>query len=146
MLKLRKGIYMNEKGRKEFDLEKRLINFSVSVMDVAEALPDTRTGNYLSSQLVRSGTSPALNYGEAQSAESRKDFIHKMRIVLRELRETNICLRIISRKEIAVSEKTAPVLSECEELVRICAKSVCTAESRLSASSAVNRVSVGVGN
>jgi len=137
---------MNEKEKKKFDLEGRLINFAVSVMVVAESLPDTRTGNYLSAQIVRSGASSALNYGEAQSAESRKDFIHKMRIVLKELRETDVCLRIILRKEIAVSETISLVLCECEELVRICAKSVHTAEIRLSTSSTVKRVPVGVEN
>jgi len=72
-----------------FDLEDRLIDFSVSVIKIADQLPKTYTGKHLGAQIVRSGTSPALNYGEAQSAESRRDFIHKMKISLKELRETS---------------------------------------------------------
>ena len=79
------------------ELEERLINFAVQIVKVAESLPSTKAGNDLSGQLVRSGTSPALNYGEAQSAESRSDFIHKLRVVLKELRETSISLKIIQR-------------------------------------------------
>ena len=64
---------------RKYDLDERLINFSVSVIDISENLPKTFAGNHIAGQLVRSGTSPALNYGEAQSAESRNDFIHKMK-------------------------------------------------------------------
>ena len=70
------------------ELEDRLIDFAVLVIPVVEALPDTRAGNHIAGQLVRSGTSPAPNYGEARSAELRKDFIHKMKISLKELRVT----------------------------------------------------------
>ena len=80
------------------DLENRLIDFAVQIINVIEALPNTKAGNHIAGQLVRSGTSPAPNYGEAQSAESRKDFIHKMKIALKELRESLIWLRIIERK------------------------------------------------
>jgi four helix bundle protein len=62
---------------KKYDLEERLIDFTVIITDIIEALPNSRLGNYIAGQLVRSGCSPALNYGEAQSAESRNDFIHK---------------------------------------------------------------------
>lgn len=82
------------------DLEERLINFAVSTIEIANELPNTRTGNHLSAQLVRSGSSSALNYGEAQSGESRKNFIHKIKIVLKELRETSVCLKIIERAKI----------------------------------------------
>lgn len=64
------------KKTKEYDLEDRLIDFAVATIDIVEALPSTRAGNHIAGQLVRSGTSPAPNYGEAQTAESRKDFIH----------------------------------------------------------------------
>jgi four helix bundle protein len=77
---------------KKSDLEERLINFAVLVIEIANKMPNTRAGNHLSGQLIRSGTSPALNYGEAQSGESRKDFIHKIKVVLKELRESFICL------------------------------------------------------
>jgi len=77
------------------ELEDRLIRFAVSVIKVGESLPGTKTGNHIASQLIRSGTSPAPNYGEAQGAESIADFIHKMKISLKELRETHVWLRII---------------------------------------------------
>ena len=67
------------------DLEDRLINFAVRVLNVTESLPNTKAGNHIAGQLVRSGTSPAPNYGEAQSAELRRDFVHKMKICLKEL-------------------------------------------------------------
>jgi len=78
---------MNEKER-NYDLQERLIEFAVRVLNAVESLPNSRVGNHVAGQLIRSGTSPAPNYGEAQSAESRKDFIHKMKIALKELRET----------------------------------------------------------
>jgi four helix bundle protein len=82
---------------KQYDLEERLINFSVMIIEIVNDIPNTKAGNHLAGQLVRSGTSVSLNYGEAQSAESRKDFIHKMKIILKELRETLVCLKIIHR-------------------------------------------------
>jgi four helix bundle protein len=75
---------------RNFDLDERLIYFASSVLDIATSLPKTIAGNHLAGQLVRSCTSPCLQYGEAQSAESRADFIHKMKISLKELRETLI--------------------------------------------------------
>ncbi len=66
----------------KYDLEERLIEFSVLIIEIVNAMPQTKAGNHLSGQLVRSGTSVSLNYGEAQSAESRKDFIHKMKVIL----------------------------------------------------------------
>lgn len=62
----------------KFDLEERLTDFAVKIIEIVDDIPNSKAGNHLSGQLVRSGTSPALNYGEAQSAESRKDFIHKV--------------------------------------------------------------------
>jgi four helix bundle protein len=82
----------------KFNLQNRLINFAVLILDITEKLPDSKGSNHLSGQLVRSGTAPALQYGEAQSAESRKDFIHKMKIALKELSESFICLKIIEQK------------------------------------------------
>jgi four helix bundle protein len=84
---------------KVFDLEDRFVDFSSRVVDVVEALPNSRAGNYIAGQLVRCGLAPSLLYGEAQSAESRNDFIHKMKIVLKELKETRVCLKIIRKKE-----------------------------------------------
>ena len=87
------------------DLEERLINFVVLIIEIIESMPDTKAANHLSGQLVRSGTAPALNYGEAQSGESRKDFIHKIKIVLKELRESYVCLRIIHQTKLFTSEE-----------------------------------------
>jgi len=110
-------------------LEERLINFAVLAVEIANTMPDTRAANHLSGQLLRSGTSPALNYGEAQSGESRKDFIHKMQIALKELRETFVCLKIIHRtKQYASKEKLELALAENNELIAIFVKSVETAK------------------
>lgn len=112
-----------------FDLEERLINFAVLIIEIVEEMQNTKAANHLSGQLVRSGTSPALNYGEAQSAESRKDFIHKFKIVLKELRETFVCLRIIKRAKLYNSlEKIEATLTENNELIAIFVKSTNTAQ------------------
>ena len=71
----------------KYDLEERLIDFSVQIVKIVEKVVKTKAGNLLTTQLIKAGTSPALNYGEAQSSESRKDFIHKMRIALKENNE-----------------------------------------------------------
>jgi four helix bundle protein len=112
----------------KYDLEERLIDFAVNITDIIEALPSTRIGNYIAGQLVRSGCSPALNYGEAQSAESRNDFIHKMKIILKELRESMISLKIIERKGIYDLDKTIIAKSECNQLIAIFVKSIETAK------------------
>lgn len=85
------------------ELEDRLIDFAVLVITVVEALPNTKAGNHVAGQLVRSGTSPAPNYAEARSAESRKDFIHKMKISLKELRESMVWLKVIARKPLGIA-------------------------------------------
>ena len=116
---------------RKYDLEERLIYFAIRMLEVSEKLPKTYAGNHIAGQLIRSGTSPALNYGEAQAAESSKDFVHKMGIALKELRETGVCLKIIDRKPLI--ENTAsikPDLAECGELIAIFAKSIKTAKGR----------------
>jgi len=111
------------------DLENRLITFAVGIIELTEKLPDTRAGNHLANQLVRSGTSPALNYGEAQSAESRKDFIHKLKIVLKELRESQIGLKMISESKIHPHDDQLKILiTESDELISIFYKSIETAK------------------
>ena len=111
------------------DLEERLINFAVLIIEIVETMPNTKASNHLGGQLLRSGTSPALNYGEAQSGESRRDFIHKIKIVLKELRETNICLKIIYRTKLyKEEEKLNLAISESNELISIFVKSVETAQ------------------
>jgi four helix bundle protein len=117
-----------EKKERVYDLEDRLIDFGVRAMDVVEALPDTRSGNHVAGQLIRCGTSPASNYGEAQSAESQGDFIHKMKVCLKELRESRIWLKMIDRKGlIKPSSRLEPVLGECNELISIFVTSIKTA-------------------
>jgi four helix bundle protein len=113
---------------KKFDLEERLIQFSLLIIDIVEALPNTRSGNHIAGQLLRSGTSPALNYGEAQVAESRNDFIHKMKICLKELKESYIALQIIKRKPLITDFTNLDLcISECKELTAIFLKSIDTA-------------------
>ena len=113
----------------KYNLEKRLIDFAVRIINVVEALPNTRAGNHIAGQLVRCGTSPAPNYGEAQSAESRNDFIHKIKIVLKELRETRVWLKIIQRRSLLKSTREIELLiAECDELISIFVTSVRTAE------------------
>ncbi len=115
-------------SERKFDLEDRLVEFASTIIDVVDEFPRTRAGNHIASQLIRSGTSPAPNYGEAQSAESRKDFIHKMKIALKELRESMVWLKIIRRKSMISSDITSPAVQECNELIPIFVKSIQTAE------------------
>ena len=113
----------------QYDLEERLIDFSVLIIEIVNEMPNTKAGNHLAGQLVRSGTSVSLNYGEAQSAESRRDFIHKMKVVLKELRETFVNLRIIHKSKLYVDEnKIIKAKQENNELISIFVKSIETAE------------------
>ena len=109
------------------DIQERLIAFAVRIIRLCEAMPKGVTGKHLSGQLVRSGTSPAFNYGEARAAESKRDFVHKMRVVHKELNETNINLQIILRSQLLSEEKLASILDECDQLCRIVNASIQTA-------------------
>lgn len=114
---------------KVYDLEDRLVEFSVRIADIVDILPNTRLGNYVAGQLTRCGSAPALNYGEAQGAESRDDFIHKLKVVLKELKETRICLKIISRKQLIKDNKLlSEITKEDEELIAIIFTSIQTAK------------------
>ena len=118
------------KEEKPFDLEERLIDFAVRILKVADSLPKSKAGNHIAGQLIRSGTAPAPNYGEAQSAESRSDFIHKMKICLKELRETKVWLQMITKANlIEPMAKLDPLSEECEQLICIFVKSIQTARS-----------------
>jgi len=110
------------------ELENRLVDFAVTIIGVVESLPATKAGSHIGSQLMRSGTSPAPNYGEARSAESRKDFIHKLKISLKELRETVIWLKIIQRKRMADAGDISAAIGECDELISIFVSSTRTAD------------------
>jgi four helix bundle protein len=121
-------------AEKIFDLEDRLVEFSCRIIELVEALPSTRAGNYIAAQLIRCGLAPALLYGEAQSAESRQDFIHKMKIVLKELKETRVCLKIINKSlMLKPIERLKDIKSETEQLISIIAKSIDTAKKNLEA-------------
>lgn len=112
-----------------YDLEDRLVKYTCRMIDVVEALPKTRSGNYMAGQLIRSCHSPAFNYGEAQAAESPDDFLHKLRIVLKELKECRICLKIIIKKcYIVPVSRINEIYQETEELIAIIGKSISTAE------------------
>ena len=118
-----------KKNTRKFDLEDRLIDFAIRISEVAESLLNTALGKYIKGQMIRSGTSPALNYGEAQSAESTNDFVHKLKVVLKELRETLVCLKIIKRKPLITPvSKLSPIIEENNELISIFVKSIETAK------------------
>jgi len=115
--------------RRKFDLEERLLIFASAVIDLSENLPRTRAGNHVSGQILRSGTSPYPNHGEAEAAESRDDFVHRLKICLKELGETRRWARLIQRKGWTKNDATLLfVLGECDELVRIFHSSIQTAK------------------
>jgi four helix bundle protein len=115
-------------GSTKYDLEERLVDFAVRIIRITESLPKTTIGKHIAGQLIRSGTSPAPNYGEAQSAESRADFIHKIKIALKELRETRVWLLIIVRADlINPASKLDSVLDENNQLISIFVTSIGTA-------------------
>jgi len=125
----RDGLQTNESSNTEYggarrnpqyDLEDRLLDFAVNVVELTESLPSTRAGNHIAGQLLRCGTSPLSNHGEVEAAESRKDFLHKLRICLKELRETKHWLRPVSRlKRLGEAENVTLCLNEVNELIRI---------------------------
>jgi len=117
------------KENRIFDLEERLIDFAVRIIRIVESLPKTKVANHIAGQLVRCGTSPAPNYGEAQSAESRSDFIHKMKVALKELRETKVWLLMIVRAMlIKPVSKLDSLIKENDELISIFMTSIKTAK------------------
>ncbi len=119
------------KEPKTFDIEDRLIDFAVRIIRIAESLPKTKVGNHIAGQIIRSGTSPAPNYGEAQSAESRSDFVHKMRVALKELRETRVWLLMIVRaNQIKPVSKLESLIDENNELISIFVTSIKTAKQK----------------
>lgn len=120
-----------DKPRK-FNLEERLIDFAILVIETTESMSATRAGIHIGGQLVRAGTSPALHYGEAQSAESRKDFIHKLKVLLKDLRESRVCLVMIKRTSLSCKmDLVDKALPECIELISIVVKSIETATKNL---------------
>ena len=119
------------KDKRTYDLEERLIDFAVRIIRIAESLPKTKIGKHVAGQIIRCGTSPAPNYGEAQSAESRSDFIHKMKVALKELRETRVWLLIIVRaKLITPASKLESLIRDNNELISIFVTSIETARKK----------------
>jgi four helix bundle protein len=124
---------LNFEGRdlvegRRFDLEERLLEYAAAIVRLTERLPASRVGNHVASQLLRSGTSPLPNHGEAQEAESRNDFIHKLKICLKELRESRRWLRLIARVPLLPDCNVTPLFVETEELIRIFKSSIQTAQ------------------
>ncbi len=113
-------------ANKIYDLEDRFVDFTCRMIDVVENLPNNRAGNYIAGQLIRACHSPTFNYGEAQAAESTNDFIHKMGVVLKELKECRTALKVIIKKEFIKPKKLEGIYNETEELVAIIAKSIIT--------------------
>ena len=112
-----------------FDLEERLLEYAARIIRLVEKLPNTRAGNHVAGQLLRSGTSALPNHGEAEAAESRDDFIHKMKICLKELRESYRWLLLIGRVPSGKDDPEASALvKETDELIRIFVKSIQTAK------------------
>ena len=108
------------------ELEERLVNFAVRIIKLSACLPRSPAGKHISAQILRSGTSPAPNYGEARGAESRADFVHKIRVVLKELNETSIWLRIIERSRLLKRELLLEIIQENGDLCKIFAASLRT--------------------
>ncbi|MBI1881737.1 MAG: four helix bundle protein [Chloroflexi bacterium] len=108
------------------DIQDRLIDFAVSIIHLCAELPKTQAGKHIADQLLRSGTSPAPNYAEARSAESPNDFVHKLKITLKELNETSVWLRIIRRSDMLTPGQLDFVTTECEELSKIINASIKT--------------------
>jgi four helix bundle protein len=123
---------MQERESAKYDLQERLLEFTCLIVDTVDSLVRTRTGNHIAGQLIRCGTSPVANHAEAQSAESRRDFVHKLRVALKELRETRVWLTIIERKSLSGRmDVVAQALAECKELVPIFVSSVKTARKNI---------------
>ena len=116
--------------RRGDDLSERLLELAARAGKLVDALPDTRLGRHFAGQLVRAATSPAPNYEEARGAESKRDFVHKLAICLKEHRESCCWLRLIIKTELLSSSQVSNLLGECQELCAIIAKSIVTAKSR----------------
>jgi four helix bundle protein len=110
--------YLKKAPSKADELEERLINFAVRIIKLSASLPRTPAGKHIAAQILRSATSPAPNYGEARGAESRADFVHKLGIVVKELNETSIWLRIIQRSHLLKMDLLVDVIEENKAFVQ----------------------------
>jgi four helix bundle protein len=109
------------------ELSDRLLDFAARVGKAVDALPETRLGRHVAAQLVKSGTAPGPNYEEGCAAESRADFVHKLRISLKELRESRFWIRLIIRAELIPEHRMNELNDECNQLCNIFGQSVATA-------------------
>ena len=114
-------------NRKQYNLQERLVKFSASIIRNASTLKKEFATEHLLKQLIRSATSSSLNYGEAQAAESKRDFIHKMRICLKELRESQVNMQIMIEANLVENKaEFNKIQKECSELVAIFTTSIKT--------------------
>jgi four helix bundle protein len=111
------------------DIEERLVDFAVRIIKLCGHLPKTQPGQHLAGQLLRSGTAPAAHYAEARSAESNRDFIHKLKICLKELNESRVWLKIIAKSEFLPANRLQNIAVESDELCRIISASIKTSRS-----------------
>jgi len=124
--KLKGAVEVSASADRNAALEERLLELAARCGKAVDALPDTRMGRHVAGQLVRCGTSPAPNYAEACAAESRKDFIHKLGVALKELRESRVRLRLCVKCELLPEPRLTPLVDECWELMNILGKSIVT--------------------
>lgn len=115
------------KKRKDEELAERLLEFAVRIIKLCGELPKNSVGNHIRGQLIKCGTSPGANYEEARGAESTADFLHKLGVVLKELKESRFWLNVILKASLLRPDKVDPLRDECEELIAIIAKSIFTA-------------------
>jgi four helix bundle protein len=113
-----------------YDLEDRLLDYGARIIRLTRSLTEDYAQRHLGNQLLRSGTAPLSHHGEAQGAESNADFIHKLRLALKELRESDRWLKLITRAELVSPEKLTPLLDETDQLIRIFVTSITTAQTR----------------
>lgn len=116
------------KKRKDEELAERLLDFAVRIIKLCGELPKTSVGNHIRGQLIKCGTSPGANYEEARGAESTADFLHKLGVVLKELKESRFWLNVILKASLLRPDKVVLLRDECEELIAIIAKSIFTAK------------------
>ncbi len=119
---------VNGISSRPYDLGDRFLDFADRVVSVVEALPDTRVGRRIADQLLRSGTSPLGNYEEACGAESQRDFVHKLRVCLKEVRESRAWLRLAARRNLVSASRLADLIDESDQLARIIGQSIAIAK------------------
>jgi four helix bundle protein len=112
------------------ELSERLLEFAARIGNAVDALPNTRMGRHVAGQLVRCGTSPAPNYEEACGAESRADFVHKLRVCLKEMREARCWIRLIIKTELLPESRMTGLLEESSQLCNIIGQSIVTAKAK----------------